>query len=278
MAVTAIPRRRARMPGRIGILQDVDRRTGALMLVIEIAVLLVLWQVLVGGLRVINPVFLPPPLTTLAGFGDLLASGTLGAQVGASVTAWLIGYGLSVVVGIVVGLVIGSTFAADRLTSPFIWTLYATPWLAYQPLSKAWFGFGLGPIIFLVFMGSVFPLLLNTAGGIRTVNRGLVNAGRIFGATRPQLYRKVLLPGTMPFILVGMRQSAVMATIALIVAEMTTSSTGMGALIVFTANTYKTGQSFAAIMMVVAWSFLITQLIGLLARLIAPWTRAGRRA
>ncbi len=257
-------------------LQQIDTRTGLLLLAGEVVVLLVLWQVLVGTFEVINPTFFPPPLDTLQGFEELFASDDLVEHVTTSLKAWVAGYALVVVVGIGMGLLIGTSLPVDKLAMPWVWTLYATPLLAYQPLAKAWFGFGIGPIIFLVFIGSVFPLLFNTAAGIRTVSRSLISAGRIFGASRRELYFKVLLPATLPYIMAGLRQSAVIATISLIVAEMTTTSVGMGSLIVFTANQYTTDESFAAIVLVVVWSVTITALIGLLGRRLVPWTGGAR--
>ena len=257
-------------------LQEIDTRTGVLLLAGEVVVLLVLWQVLVGTFEVINPTFFPPPLDTLQGFKELFASDDLMEHVTTSLKAWTAGYALVLVFGIGLGLLIGTSLPVDKLAMPWVWTLYATPLLAYQPLAKAWFGFGTGPIIFLVFIGSVFPLLFNTAAGIRTVSRSLINAGRIFGASKREVYFKVLLPATLPYIMAGARQSAVIATISLIVAEMTTTSVGMGSLIVFTANQYNTDESFAAIVLVVVWSLSITTLIGVVGRRLAPWTEGVR--
>ena len=151
-------------------LQEIDTRTGVLLLAGEVVVLLVLWQVLVGTFEVINPTFFPPPLDTLQGFKELFASDDLMEHVTTSLKAWTAGYALVLVFGIGLGLLIGTSLPVDKLAMPWVWTLYATPMLAYQPLAKAWFGFGTGPIIFLVFIGSVFPLLFNTAAGIRTVS------------------------------------------------------------------------------------------------------------
>lgn len=260
------------------LIHDISGRQGAWLFVGELIVVLVAWEVLVGVFEVINPLFLPPPTAIAQGFVELLGTDRLAEDLIASATAWFIGYGLAVGAGIVGGLIVGSSFIADRLASPVLWSIYATPWLAYQPLTKAWFGFGRGPVIFLVFIASVFPILLNASAGIRTTNRSLLNAGRIFGASRLELYGKILLPSTVPYILAGMRQGAVMATIALIVAELTGSSTGIGALIAFTAGTYKTNQSFAAIAITVVWSVGMSQLIRLIGHWLAPWAAQGERA
>lgn len=261
---------------RRGQLNNIGTRTGVTLFVVELLVLLALWQWLVGGMKLINPVYLPPPLDTVDGFKALADSGDLASILWSSLQAWAIGFGLATVVGIALGLLIGSSVAADRLLGPLVWPLYATPWLAYAPLSKAWFGFGQTPVVFIVFIAGVFPILLNTSAGIRTVNRSLVNAARIFGASRMQVYRKVLLPATVPYILAGMRQSAVLTTVALVVAEMITSGSGVGGMIAYTANTYDTEQSFAGIVIVVVWSVVVTQVIGLLGRRLAPWT-GGKR-
>lgn len=253
-------------------------RQGAWLFAGEVVLVLVLWQILVGTFGVINPLFLPPPLAIANGFVELLGTERLATDVVASLTAWFIGYGLAVAVGIVLGLITGSSFVVDRLASPLLWSLYATPWLAYEPITKAWFGFGRGPVIFLVFIASVFPILLNASTGIRTTNRSLLNAGRVFGADTRQLYTKVLLPSTVPYILAGMRQGAVLATIAMIVAELTGASRGMGSLIAFTAGTYQTAQSYAAIALVVVWSVGVSQLIRVIGNRLAPWAVQRERA
>lgn len=257
--------------------QELSSSAGAGLFVTEFLVLLVLWQFLVGTLEVVNPLFLPPPLATVEGFGELIVSGDLAANVGVSLTAWTVGFGVAAAAGIAIGLLVGSSVPADRLTSPILWTIYATPWLAYRPLSKAWFGFGLTPIIFLVVIASVFPILFNTSAGVRTVGKSVVSAGRVYGAGRLTLYRKIVLPSTVPYVIAGLRQAAVMATIALIVAEMTGPSKGMGALLIFKANTYETAQSFAAIIVVVIWSLVTSQLLRLLGQRLAPWTVQGAR-
>ncbi|SDT72444.1 ABC transporter permease [Jiangella sp. DSM 45060] len=267
---------RAAGPSLAARLAALDPRYKALIVTGEVLVVLALWQLLVGSWRVVNPIFLPPPLSILEGFDELLASGQLGEHIATSIRSWLTGFGLATVIGVPLGLLMGSSLAVDRVVGPMAWTIYATPMLAYQPLALAWFGFGTGPVVFLVVMGALFPILLNVSAGMRTTSPSLVNAARVYGGGRLQLYRKVFLPSTVAFLIAGMRQGAVMATIALIVAELAGTSTGMGALIVRTANSYQTDQSFAAIAMVVLWSVGMTQLIGGVGRWVAPWTKGAR--
>ena len=223
-------------------------------LAIEVVVMLVVWQLVVGVFGWISPVFFPPPSAVVQGFGELVASGTLAANVLVSLQAWLTGFALAVVIGIPLGLLMGSLLPVDRVVGPIAWTIYATPTIAYQPLAKAWFGFGIGPVIFLVTISAVFPILLNVAAGIRTTNTSIIRAGRVYGASRMRLYRSVYLPSTVPFLFAGLRQAVVLATIGMVVAEMAGSSAGMGAVIMRAANTYQTDQAFAAIAIIVVWS------------------------
>jgi ABC-type nitrate/sulfonate/bicarbonate transport system permease component len=258
--------------------ERLDRRTTAVLLAAEAALILTVWQVAIGTLELVSPVFLPPPLEILDGFATLASRDDMLQHLATSLWCWSIGFGLAVVVGVVLGVVTGASLPVERLSSPVLWTIYATPWLAYRPLSVVWFGFGLAPIIFLVFVASLFPVLLNTAAGVRSVDPSLLQASRVFGISRLHLYRTILLPSALPFVIVGMRQSAVMATISLIVAEMTGSSVGLGALVGILTSRYQTGQAFALIVIAVLWTVGIGQLLKAIGRRIAPWQTDARLA
>lgn len=246
-------------------------------LAVEVVVMLVVWQLVVGVFGWINPVFLPPPTAIWQGFVELVSSGVLWPNLLISLQAWLIGFVIAAVIAIPVGLLMGTSLPVDRVVGPIAWTIYATPSIAYQPLAKAWFGFGIGPVVFLVAISALFPILLNVAAGMRTTNPSIIRAGRVYGASRTQLYRSVYLPSTVPFLFAGLRQAVVLATIGMVVAELSGSAIGMGALIIKSVNTYQTDQAFAAIAIIVAWSVGMAQLVTLVERWVAPWTRKGRR-
>lgn len=258
-------------------LAGLSARGKAAVIAVEVVILLVLWQLVVGVFGWISPVFLPPPFAIAQGFGEIVANGSLAANAGISVQAWLTGFALAVVVGIPVGLLMGASLPVDRVIGPIAWTIYATPSIAYQPLAKAWFGFGIGPVIFLVTISAIFPILLNVAAGMRTTNPSIIRAARVYGAGRMRLYRSVYLPSTVPFLFAGLRQAVVLATIGMVVAELAGSSSGMGALIIRASNTYQTDQAFAAIAVVVLWSVGMTQVVTAIERGVAPWTRKGKR-
>ena len=246
-------------------------------LAVEVVVMLLIWQLVVGVFGWINPVFFPPPSAVAQGFSELWSSGVLAPNAAVSFVSWITGFAIAVVIGIPVGLLMGAVLPVDRVVGPIAWTIYATPSIAYYPLAKAWFGFGIGPVVFLVTISAIFPIMLNVAAGMRTTNTSIIRAGRVYGANRTQLYRSVYLPSTVPFLFAGLRQAVVLATIGMIVAEMSGSSAGMGTVIIRAANTYQTDQSFAAIAIVVVWSVGMTQVVTLVERWTAPWTKKGGR-
>jgi ABC-type nitrate/sulfonate/bicarbonate transport system permease component len=254
-----------------------DPSSRILILVIEFTLILGIWQVLVGVFELVNPLFLPSPALIAEGFWELVVTDELWPHLSLSVQAWVTGYVLALVGGLLIGTMVGRSLPFHRLATPVLWSFYSIPWLAYRPLTVAWFGFGLAPIIFLVFIASVFPMLFNTAVGVGATETSLLNAGRVFGSGRLAIYRKIVLPSSLPFIFAGMRQSVVLATIALLVAEMTGSTVGIGALITINTNSFETEQAFAAIVIAILWTVTVSQVVKMIGKRVAPWQTNATR-
>ncbi|EAR25989.1 permease protein of ABC transporter [marine actinobacterium PHSC20C1] len=256
-------------------LAGLSLRSRILLISAEVVVMLALWQLVVGVFRWINPVFVPAPLSIFSGLGDILSSGAVAANAPASLQAWVVGFGLALVIAIPLGLLLGVSLPVDRIVGPIAWAIYATPSVAYQPLAKAWFGFGIGPVVFLVLVSAVFPIMFNLAAGIRTTNTSIISAAKVYGASKFRLYPAIYLPSTVPFLFAGLRQGVVLATIGMMVAELSGAAVGMGALIIRSTNTYQVGQAFAAIMLVVIFTISMVQVTTLVERWVAPWTRGA---
>lgn len=254
-----------------------DRSSRALLVNTEFVVILLIWQLSVGVFELVNPIFLPPPTSIGGGFWQLVSSGEVWPHLSLSLQAWALGYSLAVVAGVVVGVSVGVSLPIHRVVRPLLWTFYSIPWLAYRALTVAWFGFGLTPIIFIVFIGSLFPVLFNTAAGVGATDRSLLGVGRVFGSSRLAIYRKIILPSLLPFIFAGMRLSVVTGTSSLLVAEMTGSTRGIGALIMFNTNAFETEKTFALIVISILWIVAISQMVKTISKRIAPWQVDVRR-
>lgn len=247
------------------------RSRGWLVILVEFAVILVVWQIAVAVLKLVSPVFLPAPTQIFDAFIRLIQRGDLLGHAAYSLNNVLVGYALGTSLGIALGLLIGGSMPLTRLAGPLVWALYAMPWVAIKPMTTVWFGFGPEPIIFLVFLSSLLPVLINTAAGVRTLDRSLLRAAAVFGASRVDTWRKVMLPGAVPFVLTGMRLAVVTAFIALLVGEIGGSARGLGAVLSIGASKFRAADVFAVIVMVVTLSVTCVWIVGRVERRVASW-------
>ncbi len=201
--------------------------------VLLILVLLAVWQVLIarhpGGL-------LPGPWGVGAGIGELLQHGLLFKYVVASLFRVTWGYGLAVLLAVPLGMVIGWYSRAEMALNPLIQILRPISPLAWIPIAILWFGVGDLSAIFLIFLGSFFPLLLTSMNAVRNVPSIYVNAGRNFGLRPAALFYRVLYPATLPQIIVGLRITLGVAWLVVVAAEMIAVNSGLGFLIVDARN------------------------------------------
>jgi sulfonate transport system permease protein len=189
--------------------------------------LLVLWQV-VGGKDAVHPGPLPAPsLVGRAGW-TLLASGELARHGWISLQRAGLGLVIGGGLGLALGLANGSFALAERLLDTPVQMVRNIPHLALIPLTILWFGLGEPSKVFLVALGVIFPMYANTFHGVRSVDPGLIEMGRLFGMSRPALFRQVIVPGALPSVLVGLRYALGLMWLSLIVAETIGSDEGIG--------------------------------------------------
>ena len=193
---------------------------------------LVLWQ-LACMADVIPPDRLASPLAVLQGFWELESVGLppeyrLHTHVLYSLKLVGAGFFLALVSAIPLGVLIGGSRTASAVLSPLFEFLRPVPPLAWIPVSMLWFGIGFPSACFIIFLGSFFPILVNTTAGVLHVPQGLVGAARILGADRRALWCKVLLPASLPSILTGVRLGMGIAWMTLVAAEFTGVQDGYG--------------------------------------------------
>ncbi len=193
--------------------------------------IVVVWQFVVIVTEP-DPSVLPPPMAVVVAFGHLLRNGELGLDTAYSlarvISAWL----LSAIVAIPLGLLMGSSQRLERIVNPFVELLRPISPLAWIPMAILWFGIGESGKIFVVFIGTFFPILLSTIAGVKEVDPVLLHAGRVFGCTsRVTLFRRVVVPASMPSVVVGLRVAFGTGWAAIIAAELVAAHTGLGYLI-----------------------------------------------
>ena len=233
--------------------------------------ILLAWEAAVSWLHLVPAAFLPPPTAVAASFADLVVRPEFWSAFGYSLGNLAIGVVLAVVIGVVVGLAVG-WFPVLRFTvAPFLWLLYSTPKVALAPLIILILGLGAASQIALVLLLAVFPIMLNTMEGALTVNRSLVNAGRVFGANGIALGVKVLLPGTLPFSLVGIQRGAALGFTGQVLGEFLGGAGGLGHLLERAAFDFQMDDAIAMVIVMVIIANLTLTVIGLLRKRFAPW-------
>src|SRR5438045_7275662 len=167
----------------------------------------------------VNPLFTSSPSRIVRTAIDLFADGSIWTDIQVSGLEFLIGYGAAVVIGVPLGILMGWYSRLDAVLDPFVSALYATPRIALMPLIIIWFGIDLSAKIAIIFLSTVFPILVNTMTGVRTMERDFVKVARSFGASDGQLIKTVALPSSVPNLLTGLRLALGPALIGIAAAE-----------------------------------------------------------
>ncbi|MDE3838956.1 aliphatic sulfonate ABC transporter permease [Bacillus methanolicus] len=195
-------------------------------------IFLVSWQVL-GSIGFISSKILPTPMEVIEGTMRLIEDGSLFDYVWVSTKRAFIGFFIGGVIGFLLGLINGLFPFSEKLLDTSVQMIRTIPHLALIPLVILWFGIGEEAKLFLVALGVAFPIYINTFHGIRNVDPGLIEMGKVYGLKGITLYWKVILPGALPSILVGVRYALGIMWMSLIVAETIASDSGIGYMATF---------------------------------------------
>jgi NitT/TauT family transport system permease protein len=205
--------------------------------------------------------WLSSPSAILSTLWGWMVDGSLWAHLGATLSVMVTGYALGCAVGIGLGLLFGFLPRVYRVLVPFIAAFYALPKIALAPLFIILLGIGMSSKVALVAITVFFLLLNSTIDGVRDVDRDLVQSLRLMGATRVEVLRKVLLPSALPWIFTGARISVRYAFTATLLAELIAANRGLGFLIEFNSGNFNATGSYAAIVVLVAFSVTLTEIL-----------------
>jgi len=223
-----------------------------------VLVLLAMWQFLPNrGLRF----WMSGPVDIVARLFSWILDGSLWENLAATLLAMALGYLIGTVAGILLGLLFGFLPRLHRVLSPYITALYAMPKIALAPLFVITLGIGIQSKVALVAITVFFLVLTSTLDGVRNVDRDLVRALALMGATRSEVVRKVLLPATLPWIFTGMRIAVRYAFTNTLLAELIASNNGIGFMIEYYSGIFDATGTYAAILVLVIMSVGLTELL-----------------
>ncbi len=221
--------------------------------------------------RQINPLFMSYPIAIAKAGVVLVANGELFEALKSSLWTLVVGFTLASTIGITIGLAIGRYRYVDAATDWIVNALYATPLIAVIPLVILWFGLGDTAKLFIVTILAVFPVIINTASGVRNVPSALIDVGNAFAANEHQVFMKIILPAVLPYIMTGLRLGIGRSIIGMVAAEFYTAITGLGALITKYGNQYDTASMFVPIFILMFLGITLTSIVRKLEEMFAPW-------
>ena len=230
--------------------------------------IVLLWQVICSGLEVSEFIF-PSPWTIghqLYEFGGIIA-------VHAWRTYWvtMAGFGLAIVVGVLLGFVVGSSRLAYAAIYPLMTAFNALPKAAFVPILVVWFGIGTGPAILTAFLISFFPIMVNIATGLATLEPELEDVLRVLGAKRWDVLTKVGLPRAMPYFFGSLKVAITLAFVGTTVSEMTAANEGIGYLLISAGSSMQMGLAFAGLMVVGTMAMAMYELFSLIEKHTTGW-------
>lgn len=233
-----------------------------------LAGVLAVWQAVCSGLQVSEFIF-PSPLRVAEQLIEFRAAIARHAWHTWWVT--MAGFGIAIAVGVVLGVVVGTSRLAYAALYPAMTAFNALPKAAFVPLLVVWFGIGTGPAILTAFLISFFPITVNIATGLATLEPELEDVLRVLGATRWDILRKVGLPRSLPYFFASLKVAITLAFVGTTVSEMTASNEGIGYLLVSAGSAMQMGLAFAGLAVIGAMAMLMYELFSALERHTTAW-------
>jgi NitT/TauT family transport system permease protein len=267
-AAQASPRARPR--GRL--------RLGGADLAIRVAsvvVVLLVWEFFGPAL---NPAILKPPSAILAAFPVLIDNGELQLALGQSLRVYAGGMTIALVAGLALGIASGRGRVFYDVIDPWVSALYSIPSVALLPVIAVGLGYtGDAPRIAAVALFAIFPILINTQQGVRNVDPGLLEVARAFSSSERRLWKDVVVPSALPFILAGVRLAIGRGLIGMIVAEFLVGLAGLGYLIIVYQNTFRIDRMFVPVIVVAVIGISLMGFVQFIEGRVAPWLRREQK-
>jgi NitT/TauT family transport system permease protein len=262
-----VPRRHSRLTS---IRTPISRRARSVLMVLSLLLPFLAWWVL-SATALVPPKILPPLGDTFAAGFELARSGELFTDLWASTERVLSGFGLAVLVSVPIGILMGTFLAGEALFEPLFAMLRYLPAPAFIPLFLVWFGIDEAPKIALVFTGTVFFNTLMTADVVRSVPRDLVNVSYTLGARRGEVLLKVIVPHSVPGIIDSIRVNIAAAWALLVVAEVVSSTTGLGRSIMQSQRFQRIDEMFAVLLVIGVVGVVMDVALRLLRARVGRW-------
>jgi ABC-type nitrate/sulfonate/bicarbonate transport system permease component len=247
------------------------RYRAGIVAIIGIISFFISWEVVQTYFPIIEPFFIPPASDVLKVLWEDIANGILPSELAWSLRNYAFGYLIATVTAVPLGLAMGSFSVINRILSPYLWIGFVMPRMAFLPVVIISLGFGPEAKILFISISCFFPIIINTIAGVQTVSPSLVKVGRLFGGTRLQIYRKVIFPYAINFVLTGMRIAARTGLVVMYATEIFGSPAGIGAYVIEKSDIFVMEGAFAGLIVLVVTALTILTLFDFIDGLARPW-------
>ena len=237
--------------------------------------ILLLWELICRGFKV-DPFVLPMP----SAIWDALLEFKKPIYDHALQTFWttMVGFAIAVLVGLILGCMLGSSALVYRACYPLLVGFNSIPKAAFVPILVVWFGIGTTPAIITAFLISFFPIVVNVATGLATLEPELEDVLRALGATRIEILRKVGLPRSMPFFFASLKVAITLAFVGTVVSEISASNAGIGYLMMSASSSLKTALMFAGVIVISVMAMAMYEIFAWIEKRMTGWAHRGQQA
>ncbi|HYS17012.1 MAG TPA: ABC transporter permease [Candidatus Binatia bacterium] len=233
--------------------------------------LVLVWEAAVPALR-IQPIILPPPSGVAATL--VATAGPIAFHARHTLVTTLIGFGAAVGLGLLLGFAIGASVTVNDALYPLLVGFNSIPKAAVVPLLVMWFGIGAAPAVLTAFLLAFFPVAVNVAVGLATLESELRDVLRVLGASRWQIFRKVGVPRTMPLFFASLKVAISSAFVGSVISETVASNAGIGYLMAVAASDFNTGLAFGGLFVLAAMGVLLYGVFAVIERRLTGWAYA----
>ncbi len=240
-----------------------------------VVIVLALWEI-ASRTGIVKSVLVSKPSDVIATGINEFTTGAIWPDLKATVSVWGVGFLISAVIGIALGLAIGLLRRFGLIANPWLNALNVAPDLAFVPILILWFGIGLTFKLVLVMITGTFYIAVNTLAGVKSSDARLLRVADSFSASRSRILGTVILPGSIPYIITGLRQGGARTIIAVIVAEFVSANQGIGFMISLSASFLDTAKVMFGIALLAILGFAVSEILGRVERRFDAWRPVRR--